>query len=81
MNQGDFGALCKILQDNETMHAYEGTFSNEEAQEWLDRQIFRYRKRGIGLWAVVFLTGCSGTGDTNTASRYVAVRQWETAHL
>lgn len=53
MNQGDFEALCKILQDDETMYAYEGAFSNEDAQEWLDRQIFRYRKWGFGLWAVI----------------------------
>lgn len=56
MNQGDFGALCKILQDEETMYAYEGAFSNEEAQEWLDRQISRYRRWGFGLWAVIFQT-------------------------
>lgn len=27
--------------------------SNEETQEWLDRQISRYRKWGFGLWAVI----------------------------
>jgi len=54
MDQRDYEALCKILQDDETMYAYEGAFSNEEVQEWLDRQIFRYRKWGFGLWAVVF---------------------------
>lgn len=53
MNQRDFAALCKILQDDETMYAYEGAFSDEEAQEWLDRQISRYRKWGFGLWAVI----------------------------
>lgn len=53
MNQGDFAALCKILQDDETMYAYEGAFSDAEAQEWLDRQISRYRRWGFGLWAVI----------------------------
>ena len=53
MNQRDFAALCKILQDDETMYAYEGEFSDEETQEWLDRQISRYRKWGFGLWAVI----------------------------
>lgn len=53
MNQGDYQALCRILQDDETMYAYEGAFGSEEAQEWLDRQISRYRKWGFGLWAVV----------------------------
>ena len=53
MEQGDFDDLCKILQDEETMYAYEGAFNDEEAQEWLERQIARYRKWGFGLWAVV----------------------------
>lgn len=53
MNQDDFESLCKILQDDETMYAYEGAFSDEEVQEWLDRQISRYQKWGFGLWAVI----------------------------
>lgn len=53
MDQSDFNSLCKILQDEETMAAYEGAFSDSEAQEWLDRQIFRYQKWGFGLWAVI----------------------------
>lgn len=53
MNQGDFSSLCRILQDKEAMYAYEGPFSDMEVQEWLDRQISRYRKWGFGLWAAV----------------------------
>lgn len=53
MSQSDFTSLCKILQDEETMYAYEGAFSDAEVQEWLDKQISRYRKFGFGLWAVV----------------------------
>ena len=53
MNQNDFGSLCKILQDEKAMYAYEGAFSDAEVQEWLDRQIARYQKWGFGLWAVI----------------------------
>lgn len=53
MNQCDFESLCKILQDKDTMYAYEGAFSEEEVQEWLDRQISRYQKWNFGLWAVI----------------------------
>ncbi len=53
MKQADFGSLCQILQDEETMYAYEGAFSDAEVQEWLDRQIARYHKWGFGLWAVI----------------------------
>lgn len=53
LTQDDFKDLCKILQDKETMYAYEGAFSFAEVQEWLDRQISRYKKWGFGLWAVI----------------------------
>ena len=53
MTQADFGALCEMLCDEETMYAYEGAFDESEAQEWLDRQIARYKKYGFGLWAVI----------------------------
>lgn len=53
MSQADFLPLCAILQDEETMYAYEGAFNDTEVQEWLDKQISRYREWGFGLWAVV----------------------------
>lgn len=53
MNQSDFTQLSKILQDESTMYAYNGAFSNHETQDWLDRQIARYHEYGFGLWAVV----------------------------
>lgn len=53
MNQDDFASLCKILQDENTMYAYERAFNNSEVQEWLDRQISRYQKWHFGLWAVI----------------------------
>ncbi len=53
IDQNDFNSLCKILQDEATMYAYEGAFSDKEVQEWLDRQIARYKKWDFGLWAVI----------------------------
>ena len=53
LNQADFNSLCRILQDEKVMYAYEGAFSDEEVQEWLDRQISRYQRWGFGLWAAV----------------------------
>lgn len=53
MTQADFPALCAVLQDGEVMYAYEGAFSDGEAQAWLDKQIRNYREYGFGLWAVV----------------------------
>lgn len=49
----DFADLCEILQDEQTMYAYEGAFSDEKAKSWLERQLERYDRDGIGLWAVI----------------------------
>lgn len=53
LRQEDYAALCRILQDPEVMYAYEGAFSDEEVQTWLDNQLIRYRENGFGLWAVI----------------------------
>lgn len=53
MTQSDYKSLCRILQDEETMYAYEGAFCDTEVQEWLDGQISRYQKWKFGLWAVI----------------------------
>lgn len=53
MDNGDYSALCKILQDEDVMYAYEHAFSDDEVDEWLKKQLLRYETDGIGLWAVV----------------------------
>lgn len=53
MTQNDFNSLCKILQDEDVMYAYEHAFDREEVQIWLEKQIERYDKYGFGLWAAV----------------------------
>lgn len=53
MTKDDFDDLCEILQDKETMTAYEHAFSDQEVWEWLNRQIARYAQYGFGLWAAV----------------------------
>lgn len=54
LTKEDFPALCKILQDDEVMYAYEGKFNGGEVTEWLDRQLWRYEnENGHGLYAVI----------------------------
>ena len=53
LNRSHFKSLAKILQDEETMSAYEGAFNDIEVQQWLDKQIARYHKWNYGLWAVI----------------------------
>ena len=49
----DLPALRRLLQDDQAMVAYEGAFSDAEVQDWLDRQLVRYRRWRFGLWAVL----------------------------
>lgn len=53
MEDEDFPALCRMLQDPAVMYAYEHAFSDQEAWDWLHNQQTRYRRDGFGLWAVV----------------------------
>ena len=53
MTQEELDSLREILQDEETMVAYEGAFTEEETQKWLDWQRTLYREKGYGLWAAI----------------------------
>lgn len=54
MTESDLPALRAILQDAETMTAYEGAFDEQMVQDWFARQRARYRDdEGFGLRAVV----------------------------
>ncbi|MEG2814394.1 MAG: GNAT family N-acetyltransferase [Oscillospiraceae bacterium] len=56
LSQEDYLPLSKILQNEKVMYAYEHAFSDEETQTWLERQLSRYEKDKIGLWAVILKT-------------------------
>ena len=56
LQQSDRPSLSKILQDEATMYAYEGVFTDLEVQNWLEKQLENYRRDGFGLWAVVLKT-------------------------
>ena len=53
MTDKDLPALAAILQDEETMYAYEGAFNDAETRQWLDKQMLRYSEYGVGLWGVI----------------------------
>lgn len=59
MKTSDIESLSTILQDEDVMYAYNGAFSQEETEEWMQKQIRRYNEFGFGLWGV-FL---KGTGE------------------
>lgn len=49
----DFSDLCLILQDEETMYAYESVFSKEKVRDWLSWNLKSYQEYGFGLWAII----------------------------
>ncbi|MCI9627161.1 MAG: GNAT family N-acetyltransferase [Clostridia bacterium] len=53
LTEQDYSDLCKILQDEEVMYAYEHAFLGEEVWAWLDKQLNRYAQYEFGLWAAI----------------------------
>jgi ribosomal-protein-alanine N-acetyltransferase len=49
----DVTELGAILQDEETMYAYEAPFTKEKVQEWLHWNLTSYEENGFGLWAII----------------------------
>jgi RimJ/RimL family protein N-acetyltransferase len=53
MTPEDLPAIREIVQDERTMYAWDGAWSEEETVEGLETQIRGYREFGFGRWAVV----------------------------
>ena len=53
MTADDLPALRAIVQDEQTMYAWNGVWSEEETVEGLEKQLRAYREDGFGRWAVV----------------------------
>ncbi|QIM16680.1 GNAT family N-acetyltransferase [Leucobacter insecticola] len=53
MTAQDLPALKAILQDDETMAAYEGAFDDEMVQTWFETILTSYRDNRFGMWAVI----------------------------
>jgi len=49
----DLPALREIVQDDETMAAWNGAWNEEETVEGLEKQLASYRDHGYGRWAVI----------------------------
>ena len=53
MTYDDLPALRVIVQDEQTMYAWNGAWSEEETVEGLGKQLRAYKEDGFGRWAVV----------------------------
>ncbi|MFD1900456.1 GNAT family N-acetyltransferase [Enterococcus termitis] len=47
LSEDDFEDLCAILQDEETMYAYEAPFTDEEVTDWLNWNLASYQKMNL----------------------------------
>jgi RimJ/RimL family protein N-acetyltransferase len=48
----DLDFVASMLADSEVMRYYPKCYSRAEAEEWIARQMTRYREHGRGLWLV-----------------------------
>ena len=61
----DFDAVCRIHSDPEVMWVYGGVFSEQQTREWMQRNLDRYVRDGVGFFAITLkntgeLIGCGG---------------------
>ena len=63
MTAGDFDALYKVLADSDTMKYYPYSFGKKEVENWINKNLERYRVFGFGLWAVCLKSTCEMIGD------------------
>lgn len=52
MEADDFDSLYVVLADSDIMQHYPYTFDKTRVQNWINKNIERYKELGFGLWAV-----------------------------
>lgn len=63
MTPDDFDALYIVLADSDIMKHYPYTFDEKRVQNWINKNIGRYRIFGFGLWAVCIKPSGKMIGD------------------
>lgn len=48
----DFDTLLTIMGKPEVMYAWEHGFNKDDVRAWIERQLMRYTKDGVGYFAV-----------------------------
>lgn len=82
LTEDDLPSTRLLLQDPAVMYAYEGPFTDEMAESWLQNQLRRYREEGVGLWAVVRLSDGAVMGQCGlTLQPYADGRVHEVGYL
>lgn len=63
MTPKDYSALYTVLADSDIMRHYPYTFDKTRVQNWINKNMERYRVFGFGLWAVCLKTTGKMIGD------------------
>ena len=53
MTDGDFDELAVMFRDMDVMGAWEHTFTDDQIQKWIEKQIERYKKEIVGYFAAI----------------------------
>ena len=59
----DANALELVLSDPHTMRFYPARLDRGEVEQWIARNLARYRRNGHGLWAMVLKSSGELVGD------------------
>ncbi|HXA83795.1 MAG TPA: GNAT family N-acetyltransferase [Candidatus Dormibacteraeota bacterium] len=70
----DADALAAVLGDPVAMQYYPAPFDRKEVEEWIGRNIQRYRREGYGLWAMLLKDSGDLIGDCGCALQEVEGR-------
>lgn len=71
MTPDDFDALYAVLADSDIMQHYPYTFDEARVQNWINKNMERYRVFGFGLWAVCLKTTGEMIGDCGLAMQNI----------
>ena len=72
MEPWDFDALYTVLADSDIMRHYPYTFDGTRVQNWINKNIERYRVFGFVLWAVCLSSTGEMIGDCGLTMQNIA---------
>jgi len=61
--KNDVDALLAVLGDPVAMQYYPAAFNRKEVEEWIERNLDRYKREGYGLWAMLLKDSGELIGD------------------
>jgi RimJ/RimL family protein N-acetyltransferase len=82
MSLADLDFVAAMLADPEVMRFYPKCYSREEAAAWVERQMGRYERHGLGLWLVSDKAPCQPVGQVGLIMQTVrGVEEREVGYL